>query len=246
MKLIRLLLLVTLQLSLVLGNPAEEFHYVVHYFLLPGLEMKMKIFRDIEFEGEKYHRIDVSTRTKKIFDRIFAIDNFYSSVYHALNFHCHYFEKTIRQPNVEQHLTVRYTDHLAFYSTGETRPVENHIFDFFSMLMYLRTLDDEQFEKERIIIDMEGELFEVRFEILQEEDIKVAHHEVPTIKISLIYKKLNPLQPSVLDYTDIFFWKIAEEKGEKYIWIEKAELRRIIKARFAEGGRFLEAKLTEK
>ena len=242
---LKLFILLILFSSFSLAGPDEEFHYIVRYFMLPGLEMKMKIYHNVEFEGEFYNKIDITTKTKKVFNKIFSIDNNYLSIYDPVDFSCKYHEKLIRQPNVEQELSIRYNNGFAEYSSGVTRQVSNRTMDFFSLLMYIRTLNEEQLLDSHVIIDMEGELFDVTFFIEKEENFKIGRKKILTDKVRLIFKKQLPEQLSVLDYTDIFFWKIAEEGGDKYIWIERGEQKRIIKARFSEGGSWLEAKLIE-
>lgn len=43
--------------------------------------------------------------------------------------------------------------------------------------------------------------------------------------------------------TDVFYWKIASSEGQKFIWLEQAEQRRIVKAEFHSGLARLVAKL---
>ncbi|MBL7066841.1 MAG: hypothetical protein ISS29_03170 [Candidatus Marinimicrobia bacterium] len=43
--------------------------------------------------------------------------------------------------------------------------------------------------------------------------------------------------------TDVFYWKIASSEGQKFIWLEQAEQRRIVKAEFHLGLARLGAKL---
>jgi hypothetical protein len=91
---------------------------------------------------------------------------------------------------------------------------------------------------------MEGEFFQATFQ-LEPEYLKIGHTKILTDKIKINYTKLHKNQSSALDYTDIFFWKIASESGDKYIWIEQRKRRRILKAKFSEGNSWLEAKFIE-
>jgi hypothetical protein len=165
--------------------------------------------------------------------------------YDTGSFFCNYHSKKIKQPNVVQQLEIVYEDTTARYSNDNVRKIPEKVMDFFSMLMYIRKLNPEKFESEKITIDMEGEIFAVSLRLIKEEKIAASGGEINTNKIQLVYQKIDKDQVSVLDYTDIFFWKIASEKGKKYLWIEKEGDRRIIKARFSEGGSWLEAKLIE-
>lgn len=121
----------------------------------------------------------------------------------------------------------------------------NVIYDFFSMLMFLRTVPKDSLGKIEILVDMEGEFFEATFQTEAEENIKVGKEKILTDRIRINYVKPDENQVSVLDYTDIFYWKIASEDGNKYIWLEQNNKRRIIKAKFSEGSSWLEARLIE-
>ena len=233
--------------TILYGNNSinEEFNYIVNYFMMPSLEMKMKIVYPYNFENQKLYKIDVHTKTKSIFNKIFAIDNHYRTIYDPNNYTSLYFEKSIKQPNVNQELEIKYQNQKAQYSNGQFRKTPTEIYDFFSLLMYLRTINTDSLEQISITVDMEGELFESTFLIEKQEYLKVGKIKILTDKIKIIYKKLDQTQQSVLDYTDIFFWKIASEAGNKYIWIEQKEKRRIVKAKFSENKSWLEAKLIE-
>ncbi len=225
---------------------SEEYHYVVNYFMMPGLDMKISLTYDYEFKGKMAGKINVTTETKNFFDKIFRIDNQYSTVFELSDKSCLYHQKKISQPNVTQNLQIEYGEKEATYSNGETRTFEAaRIYDFFSMLVYLRTVDYRRLETQKIVIDMEGEFFLVNFVVEGTERLSVGGEDIQARKIKLVYHKIDPKQSSVLDYTDIFFWKIAGESGEKYIWIEAGNKKRIIKARFSEGRGALEAKLVE-
>ncbi|MFP4548434.1 MAG: DUF3108 domain-containing protein [Fidelibacterota bacterium] len=225
---------------------SEEYHYVVNYFMMPSLDMKISLTYDYEFEGKKTGKINVTTETKNFFDKIFKIDNQYFTVFELSDKSCLYHQKKISQPNVTQNLQINYGEKMATYSNGETRTFKTtQIYDFFSMLVYLRTVDCRRLETQKIVIDMEGEFFRVNFIVEGTEGLSVGGENIQTRKIKLVYHKIDPKQPSVLDYTDIFFWKIAGESGEKYIWVEADKKKRIIKARFSEGRGALEAKLVE-
>ena len=243
---IKLFILLILFASISFGEdlPNEEFLLVVNYFMLPSLDMRLKIYHDVEFEGKAFNRIDVTTKTKKFYNKFFSIDNFYSSYFDA-DFSIRYHKKAIKQPNVEQELSINYQNETANYSNGKSRSVKSKTLDFFSLLMYVRKLDSKKLYNSQVTIDMEGELFDITFTLENEETIKVGRKKIATNKFKLNYKKQIPGQKSVLDYTDIFFWKIAEEGGDKYIWVEKEEPKRIIKAKFSEGKNRLEAKLVE-
>jgi len=243
----KILILLVLVSTISFGNdlPDENFHFVVKYFMLSSLDMRMKIFNDVIYEGKPSKRIEVTTKTKKLYNKIFSIDNYYSTYYNQENYSCQYHKKLIQQPNVEQELYIEYKNGKAHYSIGEIRDVGDSVLDFFSLLMYTRTLDTEDYATSQVTIDMEGELFDVTFDVQKEEFIKVGGDKILTEKVNLIYKKQIPGQESILDYTDIFFWKIAEEGGDKFIWVEKGGQRRIVKARFSEGRSWLEARLVE-
>jgi len=224
----------------------EEYHYVVNYLMLPSLDMKMTLSYNYDFDGGKTGKIYVTTKTKRFFNTIFEIDNHYSTVFQLTDKCCLFHQKNIHQPNVTQNLQVEYNDQKALYSNGESRTFKAaRIYDFFSMLVYLRKTDHRELEKQTIIVDMEGEFFQVSFLIGGTELLSIGKEKIETRKIRLVYQKVHRDQQSVLEYTDIFFWKMAEETGEKYIWLETDKNKRIIKARFSDGRGALEAKLVD-
>lgn len=233
-----------IQSILMAEEPAnEEYHYVVNYLMFPSLDMKISINYNHEFNDKKVGEINVTTKTKKFFDKIFSIDNQYSTFFDPDDKHCLFHRKKIRQPNVTQTLQIEYETEKAVYSNGDTRLIKNMtpVYDFFSMLVYLRS--KKPAELDPLIIDMEGEYFYVDFRLEGREKLSVGDEKIITNKINLVYKKVFPGQQSVLDYTDIFFWKLAEESGKKYIWLEEGYKNRIIKAKFSEGRGTMEAKL---
>jgi predicted nucleic-acid-binding Zn-ribbon protein len=210
---------------------------------MPSLEMTMEIREDFPEVG--YSNIGVHTKTKLFFDKIFAINNTYTTIYHTKSGYAKYHIKKISQPNVTQTLEVEYAKDIINYSTGKQRHSDEPVMDFFSMLMHIRNVPQDSIEFLDFVVDMEGEFFRTTFEIEKEEMLEIAGKKYLTNKIKINYKKVNIEQESVLDYTDIFFWKIASESGGKYIWLEKNEKPRLIKAKFSEGKTFLEAKLIE-
>ncbi len=217
----------------------EKYTYNVSFYSIPSLTMTMEISAT-----EEIKRLDITTKTNSFFDKIFAIENHYSTLYHADSFSVIHHEKKIDQPNVVQQLTIDYRAEQIRYSNGERRvSPQQPLMDFFSFLMYLRHQPINRLDN--VTIDMEGEFFDVSLHYLSDENIEFGETVISTHKIELIYQKIDNAQSSVLNYTDIFNWKIASESGKKYIWLEKGDRKRIIKARFSEGKSRLEATLVE-
>lgn len=225
------------------SDEKEIYNYVVNYFMMPSLNMKMEISHN--FSEPDSARIDVFTKTKPFFNKIFAVDNHYFSIYNESDKRVKFHKKTISQPNVTQTLSINYENSPIVYSTGETRESKTPTYDFFSMLMFLRAVPRDSLEFIKITVDMEGEFFQATFNIEAEDRLKLGKEKIKTDRIKINYTKIDKQQLSVLDYTDIFFWKIASESGNKYIWLEKNNKRRIIKAKFSENSSWLEAKLIE-
>lgn len=228
-----------------MDNKMNENHYRVHFFLLPSLDMVMKQYYPQEYKGELYECLDFENKTRGIFDKIFKIDNTYKTLYDPLDYSCKFQHKIIDQPNVKQNITSEYFYNEVQYSNGKTVSIPMKMHNFFSMLMHLRKLNIDKIEKKTIPVEIEGIIFNTVFQNLGTEKISVGKSKIETNKIIIQLIPIYKNQESVLDITDVFFWKISDPKGEKIVWIECGEKKRIIKAKFSESATWLEVKLVE-
>lgn len=223
----------------------EEYKYRVDFLFIPSLDITMKISCPTQFQKKNVKMLEFYTRTKKVFNHIFQINNYYKSVYDSNNFSIFYSEKIIEQPNVRQTLTANYGDTLVKYSNKKSLTLPKNTHNFFSLLMHARKINIEEMEKQSFPVDIEGHLYEARFKYLEEDIIVVGNKGILTDKIEITLFALNPDQPAVTELTDVFNWKIASNKGKREIWIEKNKPRRIIKTQFYLSPTWLTAKLVE-
>ena len=223
----------------------EEYKYRVDFLFIPSVDITMKISCPTRFEGKNVKVLEFNTRTKKMFNHIFQVNNYYESIYDSNDFSILYTKKVVEQPNIRQILTANYSDTLVEYSNNKSMTLPKNTHNFFSLLMHVREINVEEIEKKNFPVDIEGHLFEARFKYLGEDIIAMSNKGILTDKIEIILFALNPDQPAVTELTDVFTWKIASNEGKRKIWLEKDKPRRIIKTEFYLSPTWLTAKLVE-
>lgn len=223
----------------------EEYKYRVDFLFIPSVDITMKISCPTQIEGKNVKVLEFNTQTKKMFNHIFRVNNYYESVYDSNDFSILYSKKVVEQPNIRQILTANYSDTLVEYSNNKSLTLPKNTHNFFSLLMHVREISVEEIEKKTFPVDIEGHLFEAKFKYLGEDIIAVGNKGILTDKIEITFFALNPDQPAVTELTDVFNWKIASNKGKRKIWLEKDNPRRIIKTEFYLSPTWLTAKLVE-
>ncbi len=230
------------------GISAEEiYNFQVNFLLVPSLNLTMKISEPYYFQNRKVKKIEYIAKTNSLFSKIFSVDNIYESIYSVDDFSVLVHKKIIKQPNVQQNLVVIYDFEKlqAIYSNGKTVNIPGKVHSFFSMLMHLRYIPKINLEKIRLNIEIEGKVFEARFLNRGTEKINVSGTDIDSYKIEILMKNLTPGRRSVSPLTDIFYWKMGSEEGEKYIWLEKQNPHRIVKTKFSLSSTWLNAILVQ-
>lgn len=221
----------------------ETYRYELDFIFIPAVDIVMEITDTIYSENQSLALLQFHTKTRPVFNLFFEVDNVYKTIYDPQTFKAYSSEKSIEQPNISQEIKARYSEKTVTYSNGVSRPILPQTNNIFSMLMHLRTLDREQIESENFPVEIEGSLYEVRFSYCEEQIIPFGESVILTDKIEIILFLLTPDMPAITEKTDVFYWKIASSEGQKFIWLEQAEPRRIVKAEFHLGLARLVAKL---
>jgi len=223
----------------------EVFNYRVDFLLIPSLNMTMKISPYSDYNDKASRQIEYIADTKKIFEPIFAVHNYYRSVYDPVNFTCLFHEKNINQSNMVQKISAIYRNDSVIYSNDRSLSIPANTHSFFSLLMHLREIEIAELDRVTFPCEMEGYLYNAAFRHLGTEVLPVGSKGVITDKIRILLTELNPGQESVIEMTDVFYWKIASGEGKKYVWIEQEDPRRIIRSKFSLTASWLTANLID-
>jgi len=221
----------------------ETYRYELDFIFIPAVDIVMEVNDTVFSENQSLTFLQFHTKTKPVFNNFFEIDNVYKTIYDSQTFKAYSSEKSIEQSNISQEVRAKYSEEVVTYSNGVSRPILPQTNNFFSMLMHLRTLDGEQIENNGFPVEIEGRLYEAHFSRCKEEIIPFEEGGIFTDKIEITLFLLTPNLPAITEKTDVFHWKIASSEGQKFIWLEQAEPRRIVKAEFHFGPARLVAKL---
>jgi len=210
----------------------ETYKFELDFLFITCVEIVMEISDTTDVRGQQLKRLDYYTRTRPLFNPFFQVNNIYKTVYHPETFQVVFTENKIEQSNLFQNISAEYSDNIVKYSNGSTRSLLPGAHNIFSLLMHLRMMDREQLDREKIFVEMEGNLYEAQLSYGGEEIVAVDKNGVFADKIEISLFLLTTGRPAVTEKTDIFHQSIGSPDSRKFIWIERATPRRIVKAEF--------------
>ena len=228
----------------VLHLEAEETdRYTVYFWKIPCLRITMTVSDDPSRTGGE---VSFRTRTEELFSYFFSVDNSYTTVFDRETFQMIRYEKTVKQPNVEQELTISWDSAEKTYVVDEKRyerPVGTH--NIFSLLLRGRATDREVLDTQWWDADHEGRLFRSRYLWIDSTDVQVGGKPVPADHYRLDFVPGDGEEVDLVDVTDIFTWGIAQDGGVRQIWIERGGKRRILRGEVKVRGFTLVAELKD-
>ncbi|MCF7885124.1 MAG: DUF3108 domain-containing protein [Candidatus Marinimicrobia bacterium] len=215
----------------------DVYHYKVNLLFVPVLDLKMQT----QEYGNNCKKLEFRASTNSFFDNVYQVNNYYQCVYSKKSYLPQFRSKKIHQPNLDQEISTKYTNHTAQYSNGKKVHLTSGTHSFFSMLMYLRSLE-APYRNKTVTLELEGKIYSVNFQKTGSKTFKINNKKIPTdiIEIELKHKATNN---PILKDSDVFFNNVANPKGKRLVWIENGGKKRIIQAKFSIKGTWLVAKL---
>ncbi len=210
----------------------ETYKFDLDFLFIPCVEIVMEISDTTDVRGQQLKKLDYYTRTRPLFNPIFQVNNTYKTVYHPETFQVVFTENKIEQSNLFQNISAEYSDNIVKYSNGSIRSILPGAHNIFSLLMHLRMMDCKQLDRERILVELAGNLYEAQLSYGGEEIVTVDKDGVVADKIEISLFLLTTGRSTVTEKTDIFHQRIGSPDSRKFIWIERAAPRRIVKAEF--------------
>ena len=222
--------------------PAEKnYFYTVYFWKIPCVNITMTLSEDRE---NSQNQLTFITRTNDLFSYIFSLDNSYKTRFDPDSFQMLQYEKTIRQSNFDQDITISWDSTEQAYQYQKIvyhHPANTH--NIFSLLMRAQSMDWQALDTQWWFLDHEGAFYRSRFLWIDSTEVDVDHETFMTdhYRIDLI-ERLEENQ-HLVDTTDIFTWGITLENCVRQIWIERGGERRILRAEVKVRGFTLVAEL---
>lgn len=181
----------------------------------------MEISDTTDVRGQRLKKVDYYTRTRPFFNPLFQVNNIYKTVYHPETFQVVLSENKIEQSNLSQNISAEYSDNIVKYSNDSIRSILPGAHNIFSLLMHLRMMDREQLDREKIFVELEGNLYEAQLSYSGDEIVTVDEGGILADKIEISLFLLTTGRPAVTEKTDIFHQNIGSPDSRKFIWIER-------------------------
>lgn len=194
----------------------ETYKFDLDFLFIPCVEIVMEIFDTTDACGQQLKRLDYYIRTRPFFQ----VNNIYKTVYHPETFQVVLSENKIEQSNLSQNISAEYSDNIVKYSDGSIRSILPGAHNIFSLLMHLRMMDREQLDREKIFVELMGNLYEAQLSYSGDEIMAIDEGGVLADKIEISLFLLTSGRPAVNEKTDIFHQNIGSPDSRKFIWIE--------------------------
>lgn len=128
--------------------------------------------------ADSLFHINWKVKTRSLFKWLFLVDNEYNSFLNVNDCSIFSSNKNIHQKNVAQEFTTQYNRDNSHAISNFTKEynVPNGCIDILTMLYFLRVLEKENIEQTSFIIDVESQVWNVSFKLVQLEDKKENHN----------------------------------------------------------------------
>ena len=207
---------------------SERLNYTVYFWKIPCAAITMSLG---EGSNINERELKFTTKTARVFSFIFEVDNSYTTVYDTQTFQMLRYEKKIKQPNIEQELSLQWDSDLGVYRYEDShyeRPSDTH--NLFSFLMRGRATDWEDLDTRWWKLDHEGQLFQGRFLWVDSTEIDMNGESYLSDHYRFDLRRIGDSGTELLEKTDVFTWGIVLDNCVRQIWVGRGGERRILRA----------------
>jgi len=236
---IKYFILLTVAGSLLTGS--DTLNYTVKFWKIPCVYLTITTS---ENNQESNRRIVFTTKTAKLFDFFFSVNNFYSTTFDPITYQIKKYEKKINQSNLKQKMVIEWDSEKTGYWYKKTffnRPPETH--NIFSLFVRGRESTIDEIDTKQWYLDHEGTLMTARYLWVDSTIIKLGDTDYPVNHYRFDIFETGNKKNINLKMTDIFSWGITLDNCTRQLWIERDGKKRILKAKVNVRGFTLTAEL---
>ena len=213
--------------TLVYTKSIDSYEYKIQFLGIPVANCIVN-YSDTIISNIEYKKLDYKVITTSFINRIFKIENHYTTIVNKLDYSTKYYKKKTYQPNVVNNISTSFIDGKLRYDNSDIS-INKNDFNIFTIL-YLFQLGEIDKLKNINYIEREGKYY--NFII----------NEINNNQFKLIIEERDKQEFGIIKDTDIFLWGLFLNKSDRRISIDPID-NTILKCTFQKGLTIISAKL---
>ena len=202
---------------------SKQYEYEVSIFGVNCADIYIN-YIDTLYNNQEAIKIEYKTKTKKVIEYFFFVENTYTSIINKYNYDVLSFSKKTKQPNITNNINTYYRNDSLLYNNNQN--YNNQYYNIFSLLHFLQMNNNKDSFKSLDFLEREGKIYDM---VLN----KKASLNQTKYKLSLnINNDLS--NNAIIENTDIFTWGVFLPNAKREIIINTYE-QIITKCQFSIG-----------
>jgi hypothetical protein len=209
----------------------EQLTFDVTFLNIPVVTARLEAYEVGYCGDEPVVHLAVTGYSTPFYSLLYPVDNRYDTYFTWPSARTLRYSRSISEPGVELQRTIRYENGLALTEGQDPRPVPSGVRDLFTALFALRgySLDDGQVIESTL--DLDGQIWIARTEVLGRETIETGLGEHDAVKVLIRFEPMDP-DGSERPDSDVMTNNLVKKKTKLTFWFSDDDLHLPLRAEY--------------